>query len=61
MQKLKYLKDIEAITCLLLVAMEFTRPEIKKMISDDIPNNKKLSDFAKYELLKFLNPNIIQD
>jgi len=58
MQKLRYMKDIEAICCLLLVAIEYTRPEIKDMFIQDISKNKKISEFAKYELLKFLKPNL---
>ena len=58
MQKLRYMKDIEALCCMLLVALEMARPEIKQIIIDDFPKNKKISDFAKYELLKYLNPNL---
>jgi len=58
MQKLRYMKDIEALCCMLLVALEMARPEIKQIIIDDLPKNKKISDFAKYELLKYLNPNL---
>jgi hypothetical protein len=58
MQKLRYMKDIEALCCMMLVALEFARPEIKRMFIDDLPKNKKLSDFAKYELIKYLNPKL---
>jgi len=58
MQKLKYLKDIEALCCLLRVAIEFSTPELQKMFIETIPKNKNLSDFAKYELIKYLNRNL---
>jgi len=58
MQKIKYLKDIEALCCLLLVAIESARPELKEMFINDIPKNKNISDFAKYQLIKYLNPNL---
>lgn len=58
MQKLRYMKDIEALCCMMLVVLEFARPEIKQMFIDDLPKNKKLSDFAKYELIKYLNPKL---
>jgi hypothetical protein len=58
MQKLRYMKDVEALCCLLLMALEFTRPEIKQMVIEDLPKNKKISDFAKYELIKYLKPNL---
>lgn len=58
MQKLRYMKDVEALCCMLLTALEFTRPEIKQMVIEDLPKNKKISDFAKYELIKYLNPNL---
>jgi len=58
MQKLRYMKDVEALCCMLIVALQHTKPEIKELIINDLPKNKKISDFAKYELIKFLNPNL---
>jgi len=58
MQKLKYLKDIEALCCLLRVAIESSRPELKDLFIETIPKNKNISDFAKHILLKHLNPNL---
>lgn len=58
MRKLRYMKDVDALCCMLLVALEMARPEIKQMILEDLPKNKNISDFAKYQLIKFLNPKL---
>jgi hypothetical protein len=58
MQKLKYLKDIEELCCMVLVTLEFAQPQIKQIFIDSLSKNKKLSDFAKYQLIKHLNPNL---